>query len=58
MMLVLTRKQNEKIIIERGSERIEIVLCEITNLARVRIGVHASAKWRIFREEVECKPTR
>jgi len=52
-MLVLTRKDGQRIILDDGTERIEIVVCEITNLARVRIGVHASDRWRIIREEVE-----
>jgi sRNA-binding carbon storage regulator CsrA len=49
-MLVVTRKQDERIVITRGNEVIEIVVCQIVNLARVRIGVHAPDDWRITRE--------
>jgi sRNA-binding carbon storage regulator CsrA len=49
-MLVVTRKQDERIVITRGDEVIEIVVCQIVNLARVRIGVHAPDDWRITRE--------
>jgi sRNA-binding carbon storage regulator CsrA len=54
-MLVVSRKNGEKIVLTSSTERIEIVVCEITNLARVRIGVHASSDWQIVRESSQCQ---
>lgn len=52
-MLVLARRHNESIIIKTASgEVIEVVLIEIKNLHKVRIGIIAPADVKIKRHEI------
>jgi len=53
-MLVLTRKQSEKIVIDVDGETIEIVIAQIGR-EKVRVGVRASDKVQINRPEIREK---
>jgi carbon storage regulator len=53
-MLVLTRRQGERIIIGEGAERIEIMVTRIDG-DKVRIGIEAPRHVPIRREEVLLK---
>ena len=50
-MLVITRRPNESIVIDTGSEIINIVIVSIRS-NKVRIGVDADKHVRVMREEV------
>lgn len=50
-MLVLGRKEGQRIIITTGTERIEVVVCDIER-DRVKVGVDAPRRVLIHREEV------
>jgi len=51
-MLVLTRKQNEKIVLEYGGVKISIVLL-FTTPKRCRLGIEAPPEVTIYRSELE-----
>lgn len=51
-MLVLSRREGEKIVIEVGGERIEVMVVERRGPV-TRIGIEASRDVVIFREEIE-----
>jgi carbon storage regulator CsrA len=53
-MLVLSRKKNEKIVIETSDGLIEIVLCD-SRQDKARIGVNAPSNCRIWRDELQPK---
>ena len=50
-MLVLSRKEGQRLIITAGGEKIEIMVCEIRG-DKVRIGVQAADHVIIDREEI------
>lgn len=50
-MLVLSRKQDEKIIIQAGDEQIAVTVVRIDN-NRVRLGIEAGAAVTILRSEL------
>ena len=50
-MLVLSRKINQKIIVDAGLSHIEIVVCDIQG-DRVKVGVQAPRSVAVHREEV------
>lgn len=54
-MLILTRKQNERIVIEMMGETIEIVVTE-TSSNKARIGIKAPLEANIVRAELLNKP--
>lgn len=54
-MLILTRKQNERIVIEMMGETIEIVVTE-TSSNKARIGIKAPLEANIVRAELLKKP--
>lgn len=51
-MLVLSRKRDERIVLTRGDERIEIVVCKV-QIEQAQIGIEASTDWEILRKELE-----
>lgn len=51
-MLTLSRNMYEKIIITVGNEKIEIMIVEIINTTRVKLGFIASNSVTIDREEI------
>ena len=53
-MLVLTRKNDESVLIQVAGETIEVVLVK-SNEARSRIGFKAPQKARIVRKEIANK---
>lgn len=53
-MLVLTRKQGEKILIEIAGETIEVVV-EKTGAAKTKIGIAAPMRAKIMRPEIVNK---
>lgn len=50
-MLVLSRKQDEKVILTRGDMRIEVLVVDIRG-DKVRLGIEAPSDVKIHREEV------
>ena len=54
-MLILTRKQNERIVIEMMGETIEVVVTE-TSSNKARIGIKAPLEANIVRAELLKKP--
>jgi len=53
-MLVLSRKIQEKIILQAGAHRIELTVADVDR-GKVRIGIQASLDVQIWREELEPK---
>lgn len=51
-MLVLTRKTNEEIIINKDGVLIRIALCGINGNGTVRIGIVAPDDWAVNRKEI------
>lgn len=54
-MLILTRKQNERIVIEMMGQTIEVVVTE-TSSNKARIGIKAPLEANIVRAELLKKP--
>ena len=50
-MLVLTRKQGEKLVIGRGPEAVTILVVR-TDKGKVRLGIEANADTEVHRKEV------
>jgi carbon storage regulator len=50
-VLILSRKQNETIIVGSGEKQIEVVVLRIDG-GKVRLGIKAAADVRIMREEI------
>lgn len=50
-MLVLTRKEHETIVLERGGERITVVVSRLGQ-GRVKLGIEAPDSWGIVRGEL------
>ena len=57
IMLVITRKVGESIIIDTGTDKIEIVLTEVRGKAS-RLGIIADSKYSVVRKEIESKETK
>lgn len=55
-MLVLSRKKDEKIILQVGEEKIELVVVRI-DANKVRLGVQASKQVTILRSELVPEDT-
>lgn len=51
-MLVLSRCQNEAIVIGEGNDRIVIRIIEVRSCNKVRIGIEAPVEIPVHREEV------
>ena len=52
-MLVLGRREGQRLILTRGDERIEVVICDVgTKQSGVRVGIEAPDEWNIAREEL------
>lgn len=51
-MLVLSRRKNERLVVRIGNEVVTICICDIIGTKKVRIGVEASTRVQIAREEV------
>lgn len=56
-MLVLSRKKDEKIVInKKGEPPITITIVKIDNKNKVRVGIDASNEYVVLRSELEEKP--
>lgn len=53
-MLVLTRRPGDRVIIETGAERIEVVCCEVGR-GQVKLGFIAPESVSVDREEIWLK---
>jgi len=53
-MLILTRKENESIVIQAGGETIVVRLIRIEG-SRARVGIEADERVSIMREELGAK---
>ena len=53
-MLILSRKQGEKVLIEMAGETIEVVV-EKTGTSKTKIGIAAPMKAKIIRAEIANK---
>ena len=51
-MLVLSRKLGQKIILQAGAHRIEIVIADVDR-GKVKLGISASKEVQIWRSELE-----
>lgn len=50
-MLILSRKQGERIVLTMGNLKVEVLVTDILN-DRVKLGVEAPSEVKIHREEV------
>jgi len=53
-MLVLSRNNNEKIILTKGADEITITVFDIRNDS-VRVGIEAPSEFNIVREEIRSE---